>query len=279
MNRQSMRDYNYDEIRAFLDAHPEDEIKVVGRKLGIPIKVVWRVFQLDTRKNDPEYSPNSKTSQILKYLQAHPHCSNARISKTLGCSTALVVDTRRLWKDLAEDPITAPHYAPVKSVKSVKSVKPANRKIWSAPMYGVLQSELESNPIYRNLAVSEDDNEVRPRLTGPHSMARVTKAEAEVLKAKAYAQDTRGRPEDDTVTQVLAERGKDYGDYASKAQFIQGVKYLMRSSPNWETMDADMRESMEMIAHKMGRTLYGNPAHKDNFLDIAGYAKLVADRL
>jgi hypothetical protein len=85
--------------------------------------------------------------------------------------------------------------------------------------------------------------------------------------------------EDNTVTQVLAERGKDYGDYASKAQFIQGVKYLMRNSPSWEAMDADMRESMEMIAHKMGRTLYGNPTHKDNFLDIAGYAKLVADRL
>jgi hypothetical protein len=83
----------------------------------------------------------------------------------------------------------------------------------------------------------------------------------------------------DIVEQVLAERGEDYGDYASKAQFIQGVKYLMRTSPSWDAMDADMRESMEMIAHKMGRTLYGNPTHKDNFLDIAGYAKLVADRL
>lgn len=116
----------------------------------------------------------------------------------------------------------------------------AKRKIESAPMYGVPQSELESNPIYR----------------APQP-----------------------EPEPDIVTQVLAERGKDYGDYAGKAQFIQGVKYLMRTSPSWEAMDADMRESMEMIAHKMGRTLYGNPAHKDNFLDIAGYAKLVADRL
>lgn len=84
---------------------------------------------------------------------------------------------------------------------------------------------------------------------------------------------------DNIVEQVLVERGNDYGDYASKAQFIQGVKYLMRTSPSWDAMDADMRESMEMIAHKMGRTLYGNPTHKDNFLDIAGYAKLVADRL
>jgi len=85
--------------------------------------------------------------------------------------------------------------------------------------------------------------------------------------------------EDNIVEQVLVERGNDYGDYASKAQFIQGVKYLMRSSPSWEAMDADMRESMEMIAHKMGRVVYGDPTHKDNFLDIAGYAKLVADRL
>jgi hypothetical protein len=115
-------------------------------------------------------------------------------------------------------------------------------KIGSAPMYGVSESELASNPNYR-------------------------------------AQKSEPTPEDNTVTQVLVERGKDYGDYASKAQFIQGVKYLMRSSPSWEAMDADMRESMEMIAHKMGRTLYGNPTHKDNFLDIAGYAKLVADRL
>jgi hypothetical protein len=117
--------------------------------------------------------------------------------------------------------------------------KPVERYIGSAPMYGVPQSELESNPIYRNLAASEDN----------------------------------------AVEQVLVERGNDYGDYASKAQFIQGVKHLMRSSPSWQAMDADMRESMEMIAHKMGRTLYGNPTHKDNFLDIAGYAKLVADRL
>ena len=117
--------------------------------------------------------------------------------------------------------------------------QPVERKIGSAPMYGVSESELASNPNYRNLAASEEN----------------------------------------TIEQVLTERGNDYGDYASKAQFIQGVKYLMRTSPSWEAMDADMRESMEMIAHKMGRVVYGNPTHKDNFLDIAGYAKLVADRL
>ncbi len=142
-------------------------------------------------------------------------------------------------------------------------------------VYMILGPVPKSEPVVSE----EDDNVVRPRVTGPHSAARVTKAEAEVLKAEVYAQATRGRPDDNTIKQVLAERGKDYGDYASKAQFIQNVKLLMRMSPSWFDMDADMRESMEMIAHKMGRVVYGNPAHKDNFLDIAGYAKLVADRL
>ena len=53
----------------------------------------------------------------------------------------------------------------------------------------------------------------------------------------------------------------------------------MRSGPNWDALDADVRESVEMILHKMGRVLYGDPKIKDNFVDIAGYATLVANRL
>ena len=124
---------------------------------------------------------------------------------------------------------------------------------------------------------------LRKGMTNKEIQNRMKVSSSYICMLKKQQADTKPKlesvPEDNPVTQVLAERGKDYGDYASKAQFIQGVKYLMRSSPSWEAMDADMRESMEMIAHKMGRTLYGNPAYKDNFLDIAGYAKLVADRL
>jgi hypothetical protein len=86
-------------------------------------------------------------------------------------------------------------------------------------------------------------------------------------------------PKADNVETVLAQRGKDYGDYASKAQFIQNMKLLIRMSSNWFDLDPDMRESMEMIAHKMGRIAYGDPSHLDSWIDIAGYAKLVSDRL
>jgi hypothetical protein len=86
-------------------------------------------------------------------------------------------------------------------------------------------------------------------------------------------------PKIDKVDATLTERGKDYGDYPQKAAFIQEVKYFMRSSPSWDDMDPDMRESVDMIATKMGRIAYGDPSHLDSWVDIAGYAKLVADRL
>jgi hypothetical protein len=34
-----------------------------------------------------------------------------------------------------------------------------------------------------------------------------------------------------------------------------------------------------MICHKLGRIGAGDPHYSDSWLDIAGYAKLVADRL
>ena len=86
-------------------------------------------------------------------------------------------------------------------------------------------------------------------------------------------------PEANKVEAILAQRGEDYGDYLRKAVFIQEMKYFMRSSPSWDDMDPDMRESVDMIATKMGRIAYGDPSHLDSWVDIAGYAKLVVYRL
>jgi len=42
---------------------------------------------------------------------------------------------------------------------------------------------------------------------------------------------------------------------------------------------ADQREALEMIAHKIARIINGDPNYADSWVDIAGYAKLVSDRL
>jgi hypothetical protein len=42
---------------------------------------------------------------------------------------------------------------------------------------------------------------------------------------------------------------------------------------------ADQQEALDMICHKIGRIVNGDPNYADSWVDIAGYATLVADRL
>jgi hypothetical protein len=82
-----------------------------------------------------------------------------------------------------------------------------------------------------------------------------------------------------TIEETLSERGKRYGGFAEHARITQAIKQAMADSPNWATLPADMRETLEMIAHKAGRILNGDPMFHDSWHDIVGYTKLVADRL
>ena len=81
----------------------------------------------------------------------------------------------------------------------------------------------------------------------------------------------------DIIT-TLAERGSRYGVFAGHAQITQGIKRAI-SQGNWSELADDQKECLEMIAHKIGRILNGDPDYHDSWHDIVGYAKLVADRL
>lgn len=81
----------------------------------------------------------------------------------------------------------------------------------------------------------------------------------------------------DTTEALLAERGKTHGDYSDHALITQRIKRILldQYKPIHTTIH---RESLEMIAHKIGRILAGDPDFRDHWDDIAGYAKLAADR-
>jgi hypothetical protein len=81
------------------------------------------------------------------------------------------------------------------------------------------------------------------------------------------------------IEATLAERGTRYGDYAEHARITQNIKRAMQDSPNWDALADDQREALEMVAHKAGRILNGDPDYHDSWHDIIGYTKLVADRL
>lgn len=83
----------------------------------------------------------------------------------------------------------------------------------------------------------------------------------------------------DKLMSTLAERGGRYGPWTEHARIAQNVKRAMADSPNWKTLPDDMRESLEMMAQKLGRILNGDPNYVDSWHDICGYIKLIEDRL
>lgn len=82
-----------------------------------------------------------------------------------------------------------------------------------------------------------------------------------------------------TTDQILEERHKVHGDFSADAATAQRLKDLLRNTPNWAALTAVQREALEMICTKMARIMVGNNNHKDHWLDISGYATLVAQRL
>lgn len=86
----------------------------------------------------------------------------------------------------------------------------------------------------------------------------------------------------DNLAATLDERGSRYGKFTGHASVTQKIKdamYAHNDWAGWEALAPDQREALEMIAHKIGRILNGDPNYADSWVDIAGYAKLVADRL
>lgn len=81
-----------------------------------------------------------------------------------------------------------------------------------------------------------------------------------------------------SVEAIIAEREKTHGSFSSKARFIQVIKDVIRDPAGYDDLHPAQREALDMIAVKIGRILYGDPNEPDHWLDIAGYASLVAER-
>lgn len=83
------------------------------------------------------------------------------------------------------------------------------------------------------------------------------------------------------VNDMLAGRESRYGSFQVHAEISQVIKQVMHSAAQARNkeLDSDQLEALDMIAHKIARILNGDPNYADNWIDIAGYATLVANRL
>ncbi len=80
------------------------------------------------------------------------------------------------------------------------------------------------------------------------------------------------------ITTTLEERGTRYGIFSAHAKVTQELKRVICTHQR-RTLADDQQEALDMICHKIGRIVNGDPDYADSWHDIAGYAQLVADRL
>ena len=82
------------------------------------------------------------------------------------------------------------------------------------------------------------------------------------------------------IREILKERGSRYGEFLSHAIITQSLKSVMHETGNWQfKLAQDQRECLDMIAHKIGRILNGDPNYLDSWIDIIGYTQLVINEI
>jgi hypothetical protein len=81
------------------------------------------------------------------------------------------------------------------------------------------------------------------------------------------------------INETLSTRATTHGDFTDNSYVMQHLKTFLRDHPGWEKLSDPQCEALDMICHKIGRILCGDPHFPDHWHDIAGYATLVENIL
>ena len=83
------------------------------------------------------------------------------------------------------------------------------------------------------------------------------------------------------INEMLAGRQARYGSFQDHSEISQVIKQFIQSAARARNkkLEFDQLEALDMISHKIARIINGDPNYADNWIDIAGYATLVANRL
>jgi hypothetical protein len=78
------------------------------------------------------------------------------------------------------------------------------------------------------------------------------------------------------INNLLGEREKVHGEFFHTAALAQGIKAHLHPHLHPEA-DPIIPEALDMISSKLARIVSGDAMHLDHWIDIAGYAMLVAN--
>jgi transposase len=143
----------------------------------------------------------------------------------------------------------------------------------------------KAEAVLEMLRTGMTNREIRNRM--PVSPSYVSLLKKQMVKKKTKAEPT-PEPEPAPVVdkpeqleKILDKRAEQYGTFMRNADIAIKLKQVIHNAMVREDTQLypDQLQALDMIVTKFGRILTGNPSHLDSWIDIAGYAKLVSDRL
>lgn len=218
--------------------------------------------------------PNIKGVKVMELLNAGAHMTDYEIAQAVGCSTVYVSNLRRKMIHAHDQEVAARveanrHEVPSHQQHLIREDQWDGRGDREWCRHGIDWLGEPCEVCYRE---SADNMAERVKNELDFNDAPTQEELDVVLEAASILNPT-------SLDAVLNERGSRYGSFLKHAIITQRIKAVMTDTPNWIALNDDMVEALEMIAHKIGRILNGDPAYADSWVDIAGYAQLVADRL
>jgi hypothetical protein len=153
-----------------------------------------------------------------------------------------------------------------------------------------MRKKVIADNVIKLLKKGYSPKEVTQRMAVSYNYAWKLKKDLEKAAQEAVAEvkewveekvEPKPEPEVSGVDKVLDEREDQYGSYMQSADTAIKIKSAMHNAIARNDMHLypDQLMSLDMIAVKLSRIVNGNPSHRDSWIDIAGYATLVADRL
>lgn len=219
--------------------------------------------------------PNIKGVKVMDALNNNPSLTDYQIGKMVGCSSTYVRQLRAKMAHVPEvDEVQARiaanrHEVPAHQQHLITEHEWNGRGDRAWCRHGIDEMSEQCEVCWKEDA---DAMEQRVKAELDFNNAPTQEELDDVLEAASILNPT-------TLDAVLNERGSRYGSFIKHAVITQRLKAVMSDTDNWIALNDDMVEALEMIAHKIGRILNGDPTYADSWVDIAGYAQLVADRL
>lgn len=100
-----------------------------------------------------------------------------------------------------------------------------------------------------------------------------------IIKSRSPKQSASSSNVESSVSTILATRPNTHGEFTDNAVVMQVLKDTIRAGTGYRNTSLVQREALDMIAHKIGRIVTGDPNFHDHWDDIIGYAKLARDRI